>query len=89
MTGHSFSMLIFQWFRFTSSFQEERHLQLHRNGTFLRSLTYDQWHDKKSSIVNNSKTPLDTIALIVVAIEKTGHLILYKDKSVAGQFDVF
>jgi hypothetical protein len=39
--------------------------------------------------VNNSKTPLDTIALIVVAIEKTGHLILYKDKSVAGQFDVF
>jgi hypothetical protein len=44
---------------------------------------------KRSSIVNNSKTPLDAIALILVATEKTGHLILYKDKSVAGQFEVF
>jgi hypothetical protein len=50
---------------------------------------------KRSSIVNNSKTPLATIALIVVALakewhlQKTGHLILHKDKSVAGQFDVF
>lgn len=39
--------------------------------------------------MNNSKTPLDTIALIVEAIEKTGHLFLCKDKSVAGQLDVF
>jgi hypothetical protein len=44
---------------------------------------------KRSSIVNSSKTPLDAIALILVATEKTGHLILHKDKSVAGQFDVF